>query len=328
VSPGLDLPTLVGAAAAFGLVAALWAIALVVLARIRGRRERLLRERLDFAVGQPTSGPRTLRLWHEGQEATTQVLAAPGRPPLEVRLRQLGRDAGWSSPPEQVILWMVLAALGAGVACVLWTGRPFAGPVGAAVVAAACVWVTSARIAKRVQLFDRQLVDALELSARALRVGHPLVRSFELIADEIPEPVGAIFKEICQSQDLGAKPEEALMRAASLSRSTDLRLFATSLAINLRAGGNLADVMEGLAFVIRERMRLGRRFRVLSAQTQMSKRILLVMPVAMFVVMNLMNRRYMEMFYSTGVGNALLLAACGSMLLGWFVMNRMAIVRA
>lgn len=322
----LDLPTLLAAGSAFGLVLALWLIALVGMARNRARRERVLRARLDFATGQ-TARPRTLRLWHQGGEATTQVPGRSRKPSLAARLRQLGRDAGWSSSTPTVLLKVALAAIVAGVALVVWTGRPISGLAGAGTVLLAFWWITAERISRRTKLFERQLVDALELSSRALRVGHPLVGSFQLIADEVPEPVGAIFKEICQEQELGARPEDSLMRAAALSKSPDLRLFATSLAINIRAGGNLADVMEGLAFVIRERMRLSRRFRVLSAQTQMSKRILLAMPVVMFLVMNFMNPAYMDMFYTTPVGNTMLMAAAGSMALGWFVMNRMAAVR-
>ena len=85
--------------------------------------------------------------------------------------------------------------------------------------------------------------------------------------------------------------------------------------------------MEGLAFVIRERMRLGRRFRVLSAQTHASKRILLAMPVLMFFLMNFLNPEYMKVFYGTFVGGLLLVSASCSMLLGWFVMNRMSVIR-
>jgi len=326
VIAALDLPTLLAAGSAFGLVLALWLMALVGMAGNRARRERVLRARLDFATGQ-AARPRTLRLWHQGGEATTQVPGRSRKPSLAARLRQLGRDAGWSSSAPTVLLKVALAAVVAGVALVVWTGRPISGLAGAGGVLLAFWWITAERMSRRTKLFERQLVDALELSSRALRVGHPLVGSFQLIADEVPEPVGAIFKEICQEQELGARPEDSLMRAAALSKSPDLRLFATSLAINIRAGGNLADVMEGLAFVIRERMRLSRRFRVLSAQTQMSKRILLAMPVVMFLVMNFMNPAYMDMFYTTPVGNTMLMAAAGSMALGWFVMNRMAAAR-
>jgi tight adherence protein B len=85
--------------------------------------------------------------------------------------------------------------------------------------------------------------------------------------------------------------------------------------------------MEGIAFVIRERMRLSRRFRVLSAQTQASKRILLALPVVMFFLMNLINAEYMRVFYDTTAGTILLASAGCSMVLGWLLMNRMSIVR-
>ena len=322
----LDPRQKLGAASAFGLVVAVWCMIVLLLAHRRAQRERLLRERLEFASGQ-AQGPRTLRLWHDGREATTLVPGLAVEPTWGERLRQLGRDAGWKATPGRVLTQLVLSALLAGLAVALITGRPIAGAALVGVIVIVFGWVTGRQMTKRAELFERQLVDALELSSRALRVGHSLIGSLKLIAEEVPEPVGTIFKEICQQQELGARAEDSLMRAAALSKSSDLRLFATSLAINLRAGGNLADVMEGLAFVIRERMRLGRRFRVLSAQTHASKRILLAMPVLMFFLMNFLNPEYMKVFYGTFVGGLLLVSASCSMLLGWFVMNRMSVIR-
>jgi tight adherence protein B len=101
-------------------------------------------------------------------------------------------------------------------------------------------------------------------------------------------------------------------------------LFAAAMAIHLRSGGNLADVMHGLAFVIRERMRLGRRFRTLIAQTQISKRILLGMPVIMFGVLNVIGAEYMAGMYASFLGQIMLVVAATSMLIGWFVMNKMS----
>ena len=103
-----------------------------------------------------------------------------------------------------------------------------------------------------------------------------------------------------------------------------MKLFSASLAINLRSGGNLADVVEGIAKVIRQRMRLIRRFRVLTAQTQMSKRILLAMPIIIFGVLQLIDASYMRKLFVTPVGNVLLGIAVSLLALGWVMMNKMA----
>src|SRR5262249_2927646 len=117
---------------------------------------------------------------------------------------------------------------------------------------------------------------------------------------------------------------EALRRTAQLTRNADMQLFSASLAIHMRTGGNLAEVMHSLAFVIRERMRLGRRFKVLIAQTTISKRILIGLPFVLFALLNLVGPEYMDPMFSTDIGRALLGASCVGVLLGWAVMNRMS----
>ena len=112
------------------------------------------------------------------------------------------------------------------------------------------------RIVQRMMLFEGQLIDGLELEARSLRAGHPLAASFQLIADEIKPPVSTVFGEICQRQTLGVSMEEALRLAAARSGSADLNLFSASVIIQIRSGGNLADMMDRLACVVRDRRRL------------------------------------------------------------------------
>ena len=159
---------------------------------------------------------------------------------------------------------------------------------------------------------------------RSLRVGHPLPGAVEMIAEELEPPVSTIFSEICQQQALGMTLEESLRKVAVNSTSSDMRLFATAVAIQLRTGGNLADMMERLATVMRQRMRLARRVRVLTMQTQFSKRILIALPIVMFGILSLTNPKYMSKLYATEYGQIALGLAAAMMLLGTWMMNRMA----
>ena len=170
-------------------------------------------------------------------------------------------------------------------------------------------------------------MDAMQLAARSLRAGFPLIGAFELVSQEVDPPLGATFARICQAQSMGESLADALRQAAQDNPSPDLKLFVTSVLIHLRTGGNLADMMDRLAEVIRDRIRLSRRVRVLTAQTQFSKRVLAALPLIMFVVLNLINPRYVEPLYATGVGRMLLLITVILLLLGIFVMNRVAKIR-
>ena len=321
------LETVVAGWSVFGLVLAAWAIGVVLWHRRRSTREEVIRERLDPQTVELEKA-RTLRLWHDGEEATKTV---PGRfkaPKLTDRLEQKRKDAGFSSPLKVLVAEGLFALVATFGAMYVMTHRFVPALVTTSVVAVIIGWYTSNRIAQREAMFERQLVDGLELSARALRAGHPLLGAFHLISEEIPAPVGRIFAEICQHQTMGGSLDDALRRAAALTRNQDMKLFSASLAINLRTGGNLADVVYGLAHVIRERMRLNRRFRVLIAQTQISKRVLLGMPILMLGILSWINPEYVAKLFDNLPGNIMLAIASTSLILGWIVMNRMATLKA
>jgi tight adherence protein B len=312
--------------AVFGLVLSLWVMGVLFWMRRRSKREAVIRQRLDPFVAE-TGSSRTLHLWHEGEEATKTV---PGRfkaPPLWDRLEQRRKDAGFKSPVKLLLAEGVLIAVAVFLVMYVMTGRVIPPLVSTAGVIVLLIWYASHRISAREILFERQLVDGLELSARALRAGHPLLGAFHLISEEIPAPVGRIFSEICQHQAMGGSLDDALRRAAALTKNADMKLFSASLAINIRTGGNLADVVYGLAHVIRERMRLNRRFRVLIAQTQISKRILLGLPVMLLLILAWLAPEYVAKLF-TGGGLFLLGTAAVSLILGWVVMNRMAALKA
>lgn len=320
----LDGRTLLGALAAALLVLTLWGMGVVLWRMRRGAEERRVRERLDTGDAGPD---RTLRLWHEGVESSV-VVSGEGRGlRLGKRMERLQRDLGWSGPWQRsfALTMVVVAALSALVGSL--TESTLNGVFVAVVMFFGLIWYAGHRRAKRESLFERQLVDGLELSARALRSGHPLLSSFRLIAEEIDDPVGQIFADVCQQHEMGVGIEPALREAAETSTSGDMRLFSASLSIHLRSGGNIADVVEGIAGVIRQRMRLARRVRILTAQTQLSKRILLGMPVVVFAALHILNPGYAKALYETDSGKLLLFAAVSMMLVGWMVMNRMADVK-
>jgi tight adherence protein B len=316
---------LLQAAATFGLVLAIWMLGVLAWRRKQALEKDKIARRLagESIEGLPGDG-RALRLWHEGGEAVRYVPGLRKRTSALQRFGFLCSDAGFKSSPKNVLLRVVGSALFLAMAISLVTGKVF--PALIAVVAVVMVfWVIiNKRATDRTRTFERQLVEALELCARALRAGHPMMASFQLISTEIPAPVGTIFAGVVQQQAMGVRLDEALRRAADEARNPDLDLFAAALSIHSKTGGNLADVMQSLAHIIRERLRLSRRFRVLVAQTQVSKRILIAMPCVMFVVLNFISPDYMAELYGTVTGQFLLGAAAGSLLCGWAIMNKMA----
>ncbi len=290
-------------------------------------RAKEMGQRLRIPTAARHHRQRTLRLWHRGEVASTTVAEVWEAFSLARVVERYGQRAGWPYGAGSLIALaggvLVISSIFAGVV----SGAPLLGVgVGVALLLVFHIFMT-ARVSRREQLFEAQLLDALELAARSLRAGHPLIGAFRLVADEMPQPVSTVFGDVCQRHEMGAGLADSLREAARLSPSQDMKMFVTSVAIRVKAGGNLADLMDRLAAVMRERMRLSRRVKVLAAQAQLSKRVLLVLPFLIFVALNLVNPEYIRPLYTTTPGHVMLAIAGGSLALGSLLMNRMSVLR-
>ena len=322
----LNLPDYLIIGAVFGLILAIWIGVIMVYIMRSRRRQQELQHKLGITANE-LQEQRMLQLWHEGQPASVLVPRSRASGSLLARLEQVRLDAGIRTPVSS--MFSMLLGLGA---CTAMLGLMFKGIwviivcAWGAVILAGSFYIKG-RVNRRLALFERQLVDALDLAARSLRSGHPLAGAFNLIASEIDEPVGLIFNHICQQHAMGMGLEEALRDVAQNTKSSDMQLFATAVAIQLKSGGNLAELMDGITRVMRGRMKLHRRVRVLTAQTQFSKRVLIALPAILFIVLNFINHQYMAALYTTPAGLMLMLVMLGFMAVGILVMNRLAVIR-
>jgi len=309
--------------AVFGLVMALWVGGVVFWSAHRRAKVKVLRRRLGLEPAEDGEG-RVLRLWHEGQESTLRVPGRRQRLSIGKRLDRIRVDAGFRTPLHTLGLGLTggLAML-ASIVLVLTQSVPAA--AAAAVAALALAWtLVKHRVKRREARFESQFLDALGLAARSLRAGHPLSGAFMVISEEIAAPVGPLFTEIRQQQELGMGMEDALRNVIAKTPNHDLRIFATSIIVHLRSGGNLADLMDRIAAVIRDRVRLNRRVRALTASAQLGKRVLLTLPILLMAALNALNPEYMDPLYSTGAGRTMLLLAVVGLLFGRWIMGRMA----
>ncbi|MCE5278750.1 MAG: type II secretion system F family protein [Planctomycetaceae bacterium] len=324
--PALDTVRWAIGVGAFLVMISAWMVALLGWYLRRRKLAGRVMQRLGLAP-QDLQGPtRTLRIWHAGKEASLVVPKTSGGGML-ARLEQMRLAAGWRTPA--VALLPMAAGMGAGAFLLVFatTGRLLGGACGL-VAMLLVLWAYLKRcVSRRETLFDLQFVDAMELATRSLRAGHPLVGAFQLVSEEIGQPVGPVFAEICQQQAMGLSLEDAIHAVGARSTSEDMHLFATSVVIQMRSGGNLADMMERLSLVIRDRIRLSRRVRILTAQTQFGKRILVALPFVLLAVLSILNPKYMDLLYSTTPGQLLLAGAGVSVLMGMWMMNRMIRLR-
>jgi tight adherence protein B len=312
--------------AVFGLVAAFWLAALTFWYLHRSRRAQQLHARLHLG-GQADQAQRVLRLWQDGKLAGETTVAAGERGGFFERMERKREAAGWETPFVQIVLILAMVNAVIFLACWLMLGKALLGVSLVVMTVIVFKGYLGRCVHRRSAIFEKQLIDSLDLSARSLRAGHPLTGAFQLISDEVPAPVGMVFREIVDQESLGVSLQEALRRAAERSHSVDMRIFAASVIIQLRSGGNLAEMMERVADVVRERMRLSRRARVLTAEAQLSKWVLLALPIGLFAVLNILNSSYMQPFYTHTAGRMMLVGAGCGMVLGGWVMGRMAVLK-
>jgi tight adherence protein B len=310
---------------AFVLVFSVWCICVVIWLGRYLLHAKSMRERLGI-VEKKTSESQTLHLWREAYK-DIRAAGPKEKQKLRERLERLRNDAGWQAPVKVIILGLTGTAGLAFVITYALAGRVVFGLCASAGVVAVFWAYTKTRVSKRAELFEKQLVDALGIAARALRAGHPLVGAFRLISEKIPEPLGPVFYQVCQEQALGLDQKDSLRKAANQTQNSELKLFATAVAIQLTSGGNLAELMDSLALVMRARIRLNRRVRVITAQTQFSKNVLIALPFLLFFLLNFVNAEYMRPFYDTRSGRYLLVTAAAIVLFGTWIMNRMAVLR-
>jgi tight adherence protein B len=309
----------------FGLVFSVWCICVFIWLGQYLVRLKAIQKRLSIVVKE-TDESRILRLWRDTQRDIKKLEWMP-KPNLRERLETLRQDTGWQTPIQLIILGVIGVAICAFAATYILGGSLLLG-LGVIAVVITVFWsYTQRRITRREILFERQFADALGIAARSLRAGHPLVGAFRLISEEIGDPLGDIFFKICQEQTLGSNLKESIRKVAKTTSSPDLKLFATAVAIQLHSGGNLADLMDSLGSIARVRMRIRRRFRVLTAQTQFSKRILIALPVVLFFLLNVLNPQYMQPLYVTSMGRYMLAAMILSVSLGFWMMNRISVLR-
>jgi len=310
----------------FALVFSLWCFCVFVWLGQYLSRLKSIQQRLGLIKSETADESKMLRLWRD-----TQASAQAGQVELvstfQKKLKRIANDAGWHVSINTVLLGLGGACFLTGIIAFVLTNSILVAFAGALVVISGFSAYTRRRIDKRADLFESQLIDALGIAARSLRAGHPLAGSFQLIAEEIGPPLGDVFYRICKEQELGVDMKNSIRSAAEETSNSELKFFASAVAIQLQSGGNLADLMDSLSAVIRARVRLARRVRVLTAQTNFSARILIAMPIILFLLLNIISPKYMAPMYTTTTGRYILTATIISVLLGWWIMKKLSVLR-
>ncbi len=172
---------------------------------------------------------------------------------------------------------------------------------------------------KRMEKFERQLPEALELVARALKAGHAFTGGLRLVAEEFGDPVGVEFGKTVDEINFGMAVPDALMNLTQRVECEDLKFFVVAVIVQRETGGNLADIFDSLGRLIRERFKFQGRVRVLSAEGKMSATVLISMPFFLVGTLSIMNPEYINVLFFDPLGPVLIVIALTLMGLGALV---------
>jgi tight adherence protein B len=180
---------------------------------------------------------------------------------------------------------------------------------------------------KRIVKFNKQLPEALELLGRSLLAGHSLGAGFGLVAAEMPEPIKREFGRCFEEQNFGITLEESLNALTDRIPNMDLKFLATAIVLQRQTGGDLAEILEKIGRLIRERFKLAGQIQALTGEGRLSGIVLFALPPFLFVVMYFLNREYILSLFKDDMGRWLLGIAIVMQLVGAFVIRKIVDIK-
>ena len=175
---------------------------------------------------------------------------------------------------------------------------------------------------KRFEKFEELFPEAIDTLARAVRAGHAFTTALEMITDEVAEPVSGEFRQLYEEQKFGMPVRDALLNLTERVPLVDIKFFVTAVMLQRETGGNLAEILDNLSYVIRERFKIQRQVRVYTAQGRLTMALLMGMPPIIIAVMMVLNPSFIRPLFSDPIGHTLLVAGITLQTIGYFVIRK------
>src|SRR5450755_1260646 len=290
----------------------------------RSARARLLRDRLaavqKAAEREPSEELALLR-----DEMLSEI------PALDKMLRRSERisdfqalltQAGIETRAGNMLLLSVVAAVVVGAIGLLVGRAVIFGWAGMVVGAILPYAYASYRRGKRFQKFEELFPEAIDTLARAVRAGHAFTTALELIANEVAEPVSSEIRKLFEEQKFGMPVRDALVNLAERVPLVDVKFFVTAVMLQRETGGNLAEILDNLSYVIRERFKIMRQVRVHTAQGRMTMMLLMGLPPIIVITMQAMNPSFIRPLFDDPIGHLLIVVGITLQTIGYFVIRK------
>jgi tight adherence protein B len=287
-----------------------------------GKKDGRASERLDILVGRKErkDSSADMLLKQALQEVDKKTLLDKLTPKM-FNLTEVIEQADANVKPSVLFGIGIVASFVGGVASG-WMVNIYVAPI----VALTCfsapfMWLFLKR-KRRLNKFANQLPEAMELIARALRAGHSLAAGLHVVSEESPAPISKEFGRVYEEQNLGISLEEALKSLCKRVPNLDLKFFVTSVIIQRQTGGDLAEILDRIGYVIRERIKILGQVKALTAEGRLSGIVLIALPIGLFLMMLWMKPDYIEILWKDPLGVKMSIGAIILMLLGSYAIKK------
>jgi tight adherence protein B len=317
------MPAIFIAAAVF-LVVALATFAVVSLFDERRAQARLIRDRLAMAQKAPEREPNEeLALLRDEQLSKI--------PALDNLLRRSSRvsaiqesllQAGMKMRAGNFLAVCVACGIGAGLAALIWAKNPAIAWAALVIGAFIPYSIVSYQRQKRFEKIEELFPEAIDTVARAVRAGHAFTTALEMISHEVAEPLAGEFRQLYEEQKFGMPVRDALMNLTERVPLVDVKFFVTAVMLQRETGGNLAEILDNLSYVIRERFKIQRQVRVHTAQGRLTMALLMAMPPVVVLVLEMFSPDFVRPLFHDPIGHFLVVVSIALQTIGYFVIRK------
>ena len=271
-----------------------------------------LQERLQGLSTSPTKGGQddsVLARTKEGPLPMLDKFFSSSSEKGGLWLGKLIQQSGVHTTPSAVVIMTIVLAVGASLVAHMFSGQVIFMPVAAAIFGSMPILFLMNRRSARIHVFEEHFPEALDLLSRALRAGHAFQTAMGMVADEMKEPIGPEFKKCFDQQNFGLPLRDALVQLSERVPLLDVRFFVTAVLIQRDTGGNLSEILDNLAHVVRERFKVLRQVRVHTAHGRFTAFVLLSLPAALGIILTMINPDHMNPLFHEKIGQTMLIVA-------------------
>jgi tight adherence protein B len=305
------------------LVVALVAFATASLFDQRNAQARLIKDRLANVQKAPERPEAEFALLRDEQLSKISVFDTLLRRSARVSAMQESlTQAGMKIRAGNFLLLCLACGVVAGVAVLIWSKNPAIAWAVLIIGAFLPYSFVSYRRQKRFEKIEELFPDAIDTLARAVRAGHAFTTALEMISNEVPEPLASEFRQLFEEQKFGMPVRDALMNFTGRVPLVDIKFFVTAVMLQRETGGNIAEILGNLSYMIRERFKIQRQVKVHTAQGRLTMLLLMGMPPTVLTVLWLFSPDFIRPLFFDPLGHTLLVVSVTLQTIGYFVIRK------